>query len=148
MGTDSSMAAIDDVSVNGPLPYPSCSRLTQPQVLESQTSASITTAVEEQSRKLDRLLTTSESNEAIQRRKEISDWIASMYSNSMDEIHGKLLDRHHRGTGKWFVEETKAWLDDADDKPIFWRRGIRKYLSHTRHVTLTFLAGSGKSVLM
>ena len=70
-------------------------------------------------------------NAALQKRKDLYDWLDRMIPSNIDERHRQLINERTPGTGTWFVDQTKTWLE-ADDKMVMWRRGIRKQL-HTKY---------------
>lgn len=55
--------------------------------------------------------------------KVVIEWL---YTGSYDDTHFAIQDQHQEGTGQWFLDEVKDWLNKPVSHSVLWCRGIRK----------------------
>ncbi|KAI1333095.1 ankyrin repeat-containing domain protein [Xylariaceae sp. FL0255] len=106
----------------------------QMKTLESEVQTEIHSEVQKQSDQLADILKNSEASNKELKRRALDEWVDRMIPTDMNAIHDKLRSQIcHENSGKWFVDQTKSWLEADDGKMIYWRRGS---------------PGMGKSLLM
>ncbi|KAK6497142.1 hypothetical protein TWF506_004617 [Arthrobotrys conoides] len=53
--------------------------------------------------------------------KDIADWLLL---KGYDSKYKNAIEKHIKGTGKWFVDDVESWLKDPQSESVFWCRGI------------------------
>ncbi|KAK6329945.1 hypothetical protein TWF718_003372 [Orbilia javanica] len=53
--------------------------------------------------------------------KDIADWLLL---KGYDSKYKNAIEKHIKGTGKWFIDDVEGWLGDSQSESVFWCRGI------------------------
>ncbi|KAF3182043.1 hypothetical protein TWF225_006539 [Orbilia oligospora] len=53
--------------------------------------------------------------------KDIADWLLL---KGYDSKYKNAIEKHIKGTGKWFIDDVEDWLKDPQSESVFWCRGI------------------------